>query len=630
MIKGYMGKMLFIDLSTGSRREDVIPEHVYRDFIGGQGLGARILFEHMKPGVDPLGPENMLGFLSSPLTGAGFHGARLQVVGKSPVSGGWGDSNMGGGFAVALKATGYDAVFISGASPGPSYVYVNDGAVEIRDASSLWGKDTYVTDDAIREETGEPKTRVVCIGPAGETQSLAAAIMQRGSAAARSGLGAVMGAKNLKALAVYGTHEVSVAQPQRVAELRSNYRRDLKASTHDWVPLFRNWGTCSFFESYLLMGDCPIKNWTLFGEEGFPTWNNLHGDSITRYQEKKEACPGCPLGCKGKLKVADGPYATKSAAKIEYETLGMFGSNLLIDDPEPLIKANHLCNIYGLDTCTAGSAIGFAMECYERGVITKEDTGGIELGFGNADTLLQILELMARREGFGAVLADGSKLAAERIGKGSQAWAVHVGGQDLPAHDPRTSVGHGWGYICDPTPGRHTASQFIDSVDEDVAFVMSPQVGIRKVDLFDYNAYAEVFATCSDMDRVSTSAGLCWFGTYPEDLPLVEALAAITGWDFTIEEALKAGRRIQALRQAFNIREGVDTTTWVIPPRLDQIPESGPIKGRNLDFAEIKRQGYKAFGWDPETGAPLPETLAELRLTNLVGDLSPKTKAAPV
>jgi aldehyde:ferredoxin oxidoreductase len=221
-------------------------------------------------------------------------------------------------------------------------------------------------------------------------------------------------------------------------------------------------------------------------------------------------------------------------------------------------------------------------------------------------------------EHVGAVLADGSKFAAERIGKGSEAWAVHVGGQDLPAHDPRTSVGHGWGYICDPTPGRHTATQYIDGVDEDVAFVMSPNLKITKVDLHDYDAYADVFATCSDLDRVSTSAGLCWFGTYPETLPLVEAIGAITGWDFTIEEAQRAGRRIQALRQSFNVREGVDTTTWVIPPRLNGPPAAGPIEGRRLDFEAIKKAGYRALGWDPETGTPLDETIEALGLAELV------------
>lgn len=621
MINGYMQKVLFVDLTTRSTVEKPLQNEIYREFIGGQGLGVRVLYEHMVPHADPLGPDNIIGFVSSPLTGAGFHGARLQVVGKSPITGGWGDSNVGGIFAVALKASGYDGVFIKGSSDKPMYLYLNDGSVEFKDASHLWGKDTVETETAIKDELIDKQVRVVCIGPGGEARSLSAAIMQDGSAAARSGLAAVLGAKGLKAFAVRGTKKAKVADAGRLATLRSYYRKDVKGSQHPWMPLFKEGGTCSFFGPYMQMGDCPIKNWTRFGEKGFPNWPRLHGDAITHYQKKKKGCSGCPLVCKGRLTIEKGPYKVKHSGKIEYETLGLFGSNLLIEDPEPLIKANDLCNRYGIDTCAVGSAIGFAMECYERGVITKADTDGIELVWGNADAMLAMVEKIGRREGFGAVLADGSKFAAERIGKGSEKWAVHVGGQDLPAHDPRTSVGHGWGYICDPTPGRHTATQYMDSVDEEVPSVMLPETKVTKADIFDYEAYSKVFATCSDLDRLSTSAGLCWFGTYPETLPLIEAMCAITGWDFTLEEGLKAGRRIQALRQAFNIREGVNTGEWCIPPRLDQAPANGPIAGRKLDFKAIKRLGYEAMGWDGKTGKPLESTLAELGLEDLVGKL---------
>jgi len=575
----------------------------------------------MKPKADPMGPDNIIGFVVSPLTGAGFHGARLQVVGKSPITGGWGDANMGGSFAVALKACGYDGVFFSGISPKPVYLFLNEGEVEIRDAGHLWGKETYETEASIKDELSSKQIKIACIGPAGELKSLSAAIIHEGCAAARSGLGAVMGAKRLKAFAAKGTKKVQVADPERLATLRKDYLKNVKRSKHPWVDLFKDWGTCSFFESYLVMGDCPIKNWTLYGEEGFPSWSKLHGDSITEYQVKKHGCLGCPLNCKGWLTIEKGPYAVNKSSKIEYETLGMLGSNLLIDNREALIKANDLCNRYGLDTCTVGSAIGFAMECYERRVITKEDTDGIDLIWGNIAGMLAMVEKIARREGFGAVLADGSKFASEHIGKGSEKWAIHVGGQDLPAHDPRTSIGHGWGYICDPTPGRHTATQFLDSVDEEVSFVMSPELQITKVDIFDYEAYAPIFATCSDLDRLSTSGGLCWFGTYPETLPFIEAISAITGWDFSLTEGLKAGRRIQALRQAFNVREGVNTAEWRIPERLDSAPATGPIAGRKLDFATIKKLGYAALGWDPETGKPLDSTLQELGLKELVGNL---------
>ncbi|SDP07983.1 aldehyde ferredoxin oxidoreductase family protein [Desulforhopalus singaporensis] len=621
MTNGYMQQVLFVDLTSATTTEKRVSEEIYRDFIGGQGLGVRMLYEHMTPKADPLGPENVIGFVTSPLTGAGFHGARLQVVGKSPITGGWGDSNVGGLFALALKACGYDAIFITGCSAKPVYLLLKDGEVQFKNAERLWGQDTCQTEAGIKRELSDDKVRVVCIGPAGEKKSLSAAIMQDGSAAARSGLGAVMGAKGLKAVAVFGTKSAEPADAKRLARLRKEYRKDVRVSKHPWMPLFKGGGTCSFFEGYLKMGDCPIKNWTRFGEEAFPNWARLHGDSITHYQKKKKGCASCPLVCKGRLTIEKGPYTVKNSSKIEYETLGLFGSNLLIEDPEPLIKANDLCNRYGIDTCTAGSVIGFAMECYERGVITKEDTDGIEMVWGSAEALLAMIEKIGRREGFGEVLADGSKFAAQRIGQGSEEWAVHVGGQDLPAHDPRTSVGHGWGYICDPTPGRHTATQYIDSVDEDVASVMLPECKVVKANIYDYEAYAKVFATCSDLDRLSTSAGLCWFGTYPETLPLVEAMCAITGWDFTLAEGLKTGRRIQALRQAFNIREEVDTAEWVIPPRIDQPPPSGPIKGRNLDFKSIKRLGYESLGWDGQTGIPSPETLDSLGLTDLVGSL---------
>jgi len=622
MSNGYMQKILFINLTSATVEEKKLPENIYRNFIGGQGLGVRILYEYMAPHADPLGPDNIIGFVGSPLTGTGFHGARLQVVGKSPITGGWGDSNVGGVFAVALKASGYDGVFIKGSSSKPVYLYVNDGEVEIKSAQHFWGKDTLETEAGIRAELAENKISVLCIGPAGEAKSFSAAIMQDEGAAARSGLAAVMGAKGLKAFAIRGTKTAEVANPDQLAKLRTDYRKDLKVSKHPWVPLFTGGGTCNFFESYLKMGDCPVKNWTSSGEEAFPNWARLHGDSITHYQTKRKGCTGCPLACKGRMTIDKGPYAVKNTSKIEYETLGLFGSNLLIEDPEPLIKANHLCNQYGLDTCAVGSVLGFAMECYERGVITKDDTDGIELVWGNANAMLAMVKKIAYREGFGVVLADGSKFAAERIGKGSEAWAVHVGGQDLPAHDPRTSVGHGWGYICDPTPGRHTSTQYIDSVDEDVASVMLPDVNVTKANIYDYEAYSKVHAICSDLDRLSTSAGLCWFGTYPESLPLIDAISAITGWDFTLEEGLKTGRRIQALRQAFNIREGVNTAEWCIPPRVDQAPTSGPIAGRKLNFKSIKKFGYEALGWDGQTGKPLPETLENLDLTELVGTLS--------
>ena len=621
MAKGYNGKVLFVDLTSGSIKEESLPEKTYRDFIGGQGLGARILYERMKPKVDPLGPDNMLGFLVGPLTGTGIHGARFQVVTKSPLTGGWGDSNSGGSFAVELKAAGYDGVFFSGISPKPVYLFLHDGKAELKDASHLWGKDTVETEESIRDELGDNRIKVTCLGPAGEAKSLLACIRHEGSSAARSGVGAVMGSKRLKAFAVRGTKKVPIADPERFASLRKDYLKSVKETEHPWAVMFKNWGTCSFLSPCVVGADSPIKNWALFGEEEFPGHAKISTDSVTKYQYKKHACTGCPLGCKGWYRIETKSYGVIEGSKPEYETLSMMGPNCLIDDLEAISKANDLCNRLGLDTIGTGAVIGFAMECYERRAITKEDTGGIELTWGNGDALVAMTEQIGRREGFGAVLADGAKLAAERIGKGSQEWAIHVGGQDIPAHDPRVSIGYGWGYAVDATPGRHTATQFKNEHDSRVPFVTSPKLKFPEPDSLDVAANAPIYATCSDLDRLWTSAGLCIFAEVPETLPLSEVMSVVTGWDFTLEEGLKAGRRIQTLRQAFNIREGVNTSEWRLPERLVVAQDAGPNRGKKVDLPAMKAKGYEALGWDAETGKPLESTLKELGLKELVGQL---------
>ena len=619
MVMGYHGKVLFVDLTSDSSKEESLPEKVYRDFIGGQGLGVRILYERMKPKVDPLGPDNILGFLVGPLTGTRIHGARFQMVGKSPLTGGWGDANSGGSFAAELKAAGYDGVFFSGISPKPVYLFLHDGKAELKDAAHLWGKDTVETEETIRDELGDKRVKVACIGPAGEAKSLSAALMHEGGAAARSGLAAVMGAKRLKAFATRGTKKVPVADPERLATLRKNYLKDVRKTEHPTANRLRNTGTCDFTSSVCTDGDMPIKNWTLYGEEAFPNHGKLNGDEVTKWQTKKHACLGCPIDCKGWIKIGKSPYGVIEGTKPEYETLAMLGGDCLIDDLEAIAKANDLCNRYGLDTITTGSVIAFAMECYERGVITKEDTHGIELTWGNGPAMVAMVEKIGRREGFGAVLADGSKLAAERISKGSGEWAIHIGGQDMPAHVPTATIGHAWGYVNDPTPARHTTTHFKMSHDSNAPDYFYSD-SLPKLDPLDIEANAPVFATCSDLERLWTSAGLCVFAIWPGTLPLVEAISAVTGWDFTLAEGLRAGRRIQTLRQAFNIREGVNTTQWRIPERVT-VASTGPNKGKKVDFKAMKEKGYAALGWDAETGKPLDATLEELGLKELVGQL---------
>ncbi len=613
---GYNGKILFVNLTSGSIKEESPPEKVYREFIGGQGLGTRILYERMKPNIDPMGPDNMLGFVTGPLTGTGIHGARFQTVTKSPVTGGWGDANSGGSFAPEFKAAGYDGVFFSGISAKPVYLFLHDGKAEIKDASHLWGKDTIETEEGIRKELGDERVKVACIGPAGEKQALMACIRHEGSSAGRSGVGAVMGSKRLKAFVVRGTQKVPLADPEGFAALRKEYLQSVKETEHPFAMMFKKWGTCSFLSPCVEGADSPMKNWSLYGEENFPTHGQISTDSVIQYQYKKHACLDCPLACKGWLRI-EGKYGVVECSKVEYETLSMMGPNCMIDQLDAICKANDLCNRLGLDTIGTGSVIGFAMECYEKGAITKEDTGGIELTWGNGDALVTMTEKIGRREGFGDILADGSKRAAERIGKGSEAWAIHVGGQDMPAHDPRVSLGYGWGYATDPTPARHTATQVKDGLMHGVP---SSPMGfkIAEVDPLDVAGDAPEYAKCSGADKLWTSAGLCIFGLYPETMPLAEAISAATGWDFTLDEGIKAGQRIQTLRQAFNIREGVDTVAWKLPKRLTVPQNSGPNKGRKIDLAAMKEKGYEALGWDTKTGKPLDSTLERLGLKELV------------
>ncbi len=622
MIRGYNGRILLVDLTSGSIEEESLPERVYRDFIGGQGLGVRILYERTKHKADPLGPDNMLGFVVGPLTGVGVYGARFQVVAKSPMTGGWGDSNCGGSFATELKAAGYDGVFFSGISQKPVYLFLNDGKAELKDASHLWGKDTVETADSIQTELGDKRVRVTCIGPAGEAKSLLAAIMHEGGAAARGGLAAVMGSKHLKALAVRGTKKVPVANPERLAALRKDYLKIIKETDDLTALTFKKWGTCGLLSGCVVSADTPIKNWTLFGEEGFPTHAKISDDGVTKYQTKKHACLGCPIGCKGWLRIEKSPYGVIEGAKIEYETLGMLGADCLVDDVEAIAKANDLCNLYGLDTISVGAVIAFAMECYERGVITKEDTDGIELTWGNGAALVTMVEKMGRREEIGAVLADGSKFAAERIGKGSEKWAIHVGGQDLAAHDPRVTIGCGWGYICDATPGRHTACEAANGYFGGCDIFPYGELELPHLDnVLDIEANAPAYAICSDLERLLSSAGLCQFSYYPGVMPIIELISAVTGWDFTLAEGLKTGRRIAALRQAFNIREGLRTSEWCLPERLEAAQTTGPNAGVKVDFGAIKERGYAALGWDAKTGKPLESTLQELGLKELVGRL---------
>ena len=622
MAGGYMGKLLFVDLTSGRITEEVLEEEVAHKYIGGYGIGAKILYERMKPGVDPLGPDNMLGFMTGPLTGTpALVGSRYTVMGKSALTGGWGDSNSGGFFGPGLKASGFDGVFFTGVASGPVYLFVDSGRAEIWDASDLWGKDSNETDDLLREKHGK-KAQMAYIGPAGEHLTLISSVMNdKGRAAARSGLGAVMGAKKLKAIVVQGDRAVPLADRERASALHREY---LKSMEGTWaLDGARVYGTCSGVKELIWIGDAPVKNWAGTPTD-FPGAERISDEAVIKYEKRKFACWHCVTACGGIGESLDGRFRFRDGHKPEYETLGAFGSLCLIDNAEAIWKANDLCNRAGMDTISSGAITAFAIECYENGILTKGDTDGLELTWGNAEAMVALVDKMARREGIGAVLADGVRLAAQRIGRGAEQYAVHVGGQEPGMHDPKFMPGLATAYRVDATPGNHMrgSAYLVESGSDEALAIMGVKrpVGGK----YNYLNQGEMFKAFANVMHVLNLTGICKFQfdslkpTYIADF-----MQAVTGWDDTLDDYLTAGERAAQIRHCFNLREGLNPLTTEIHPRIIGQPPlpDGPNKGITLDIDKLGEDFAHAMGWDPVTGIPSTEHLRAIGLDDLAASL---------
>jgi len=605
-----MGKILWVDLSKGALKDEVLDEKLCRDFIGGYGIGARILFSRLKAGIDPLGPDNILGFMTGPLTGSPMlSGTRYAVVGKSPLTGGWGDANSGGDFGPYLKFAGYDGIFFTGISDKPVYLFIKDGKAELRDATGLWGKDSFQTEDALMSELGKD-VHVACIGQSGEKLSLIAGIMNnKGRAAGRSGLGAVMGSKKLKAVAVTGSMEVPLADKNKANELRKNYLGQLSGPFAD---LFKNYGTPGLTALSAHSGDSPVKNWGGVGVVDFPDATPIGGDPVIERQAKKYACFRCPLGCGGHMKEGTGEYKYEAGAhKPEYETLAAFGTMCLNNNLESITKANDICNRYGLDTISAGCTISFAIECYENGLITKADTDGIELTWGNHRAIVAMTQRLADREGFGDVLADGEKVAAEKIGKGAEQYAMHIHGEEVPMHDPKLGFHYAVTYRLDATPGRHTQG----------SEGLAPPGLLPQYDRKSPVGRGEAHKIGSNMTHIMNCVGMCLFMyiCLPTINAIPEFMSAVTGWDVTVDDLLKTGERISNLRHAFNLREGLNPLQFKVPGRLLGKPpqEEGPLAGVTVDEDLMLKDYLAEMDWDPKTAKPSKKKLEELGLADV-------------
>ena len=659
MSRSYMGKVLHVDLTTGTIEEEQLPDSVYEQYLGGYGLGARILYDRVPAGADPLGPENVLGFVPGLLTGTGaLFGGRWMVVGKSPLTGGWGDANCGGDMGPDLKKIGYDGVFVRGISPHPVYLLIDRSQIEIRDAGHLWGRDAVETEAALKEQLGSPHYRVAAIGQSGEKLSLISGIVNdRGRLAARSGLGAVMGSKKLKALVVRGRERVEVLDSAEVKKLNNDFLKRMEpAEKMSWLAgwvkglarvlrrlpvapkqdglqfnaLLKRYGTSGITAMSAETGDAPVKNWAGAGSVDFPirskSWK-ISDEELLRYQRKRYQCSLCPLGCGGEASVEDERYNIQFTHKPEYETLTSFGTMTLSDDLPALFKINDVCNRAGLDSISAGATVAFAIECFANGILTAKDTGGLDLRWGDSAVILELVDKMIKREGIGDILADGTRAAAKRIGNGASQYAMEVGGQEVPMHDPRFDPGFGVAYQAEPTPGRHTIASLsygeLMSLEEKFSWLKKLPMLSWKSDKYKPDK-GQFLAVNTAYTNAANGAGLCLFGLIiGGNVPIFDWINAATGWRKSNDEYLEIGYRILALRQAFSLREGIVPERIRLPDRILGRPplERGPLAGIALDNEAMLSDYYSYLGWNPKSGWPTRERLQQLGLSDVAATL---------
>ncbi|MBW1945557.1 MAG: aldehyde ferredoxin oxidoreductase family protein [Deltaproteobacteria bacterium] len=619
---GYMGKVLRINLTDQTSKEEGLPLAVAKDFIGGAGFGIKYLFDEVKGGIDPLGPENKLIFASGPLSGTNVPcSSRMAVTAKSPLTGAVGMALSGGYFPTELKFAGYDAMIVEGKAKNPTYVWIKNGEVKFRSAKKVWGMKTTDTQQIIKNELNDQNIRMVCIGPAGENQIKIASIINEWRAVGRKGLGAVMGSKNLKAIAVRGTEKIAVADKDKLKAARGEFTKAMKES-HVLYPAFSKMGTPMLVDHTCAMGIFPTKNFSATGE--YDPSDKIGTEVQGTRNVGKEHCYGCPVGC-SQLKLAKtGPYAGILTEGPEFETMFAYGGVTGVENIDAIIAADRLADELGLDTISSGVTIAFAMELYEKGVLSKEDTGGLELNFGNDKAMVAIVQQMAYREGIGDLLADGTKAAAEKIGKDSENYAMHVKGLELPAYDVRGAKAHGLNYATSFTGADHCRGYAF----QEIFGIPFPQEVDRlavegKGKLTKWNQ--DVRTACADAPTMCSFI-LDMAVPHMATQNTAALLEAVTGLEFTPEEIQEAGERINNLARAFNAREGFTRADDTLPERLLTEPlKGGASKGHFISKDELNQmldEYYAERGWDVTTGAPTREKLTELGLEYVADQLS--------
>ena len=614
MGNGYWQKLLRVDLTNKKTSVEPIAEEDLKRFIGGAGLAAEILRREVPAKIDSYDPKNLAIFGAGPFQGPPIAGgAKFSMAGISPVTGTFGDTAAGADWGPALKDAGYDMLVIEGASETPIYLHIVDDRVEIRDASNLTGMDTHETIDAIHKETGDKKLSIASIGPAGEKRvAIACIVVDKHSFAGRCGLGAVMGSKRLKAVAVRGTQTAEMSDLDKAKKLMGQYQKQILATVKE--NEFRAHGTTALCESAEALGDMPIKYWE---QDVWPEGaKKLGAPNYTKVLNAKPyPCKFCPIGCHRKIKITEPAEYVQEGIGPEYETLGMMGTNLLIDDPKAVAQGNDMANRLGLDTISAGAMVGFAMECFEKGWITDQDTDGLELKWGDPKVLFALLEQIGNKEGFGAIFAEGILPAAEKISQEAIEIVVHCKGLDFPSHDARSCISLAPTYAT----GTRGACHFRGGCEDvEMGGFFIPEIGIKEgmVKFFERENQSLLAAKCQDYFALLNSLVLCAFMVDGGDMPfsgVKDLFNAITGWDYSIEDLIEAGERIFTVQRLINIRDGYNAATDVMPKKMLQPAKEGFRAGKVLPFKELMEDYYNLRGWD-ENGEPSQGTLDRLGL----------------
>ena len=632
MIGGTHGKILHVHLASGEIRVEHPDDGVYRLLVGGRAMAAYLLLRDLPPHTPPLSPDNLLIFAPGIMQGTNLPGAgRHGVGGKSPLTGAIGSSEAGGWWGHEFKRAGFDALVIRGRAKSPVYLWIKDGQVEIRAADHLWGKLTHPVEVALRQELGDERIRVAQIGPAGEHQVLFSAIMHDvNRAAGRNGLGALMGSKNLKAVAVRGTTNVPVRARPRVTQV-SKWLGENYKTLASWATAPGR-GTQDSLAWWGHNGALPTQNFSV------PMWDervNLTGErNYEMFFKDRDTCQACPITCKQVFEHAsDNPYQKLNPeyGGPEYEAMAALGAACRVSDNLAVAKANELCNANGMDVISCGNSIAFVMECFEQGILTSKDTGGSEFRWGDSNLLVQAVEMIARREGFGAVMADGVARMSQRFGPATAEFNLTVKGQELPMHEPRLKQALGVGYAVAPVGADHMMNVHdTDFVNEGEGLVRVNAVLEKKVGPLRPNDLGEdklqVFYHELNWMHFQDCAVNCHFYVYHYD-HMADALSGVTGVEYSIHDILAVGERAQTLARLFNLREGFTADDDKLPKRVMKAFETGPLAGMEISeesFNWAKRRYYELMKWDVETGVPSEESLRELGIDRLL-EVLPQT-----